>query len=111
MEDCIFCKIIHREIPCEKILETENFIAIKDANPKVANHSLIISRKHYETFLDMPSELYREFLEFTKDVIKKLSAEDFNLVVNNGKFAGQLISHVHLHILPREEGDGFRLNV
>ncbi len=111
MEECIFCKIIRGEIPCERILETENFITIKDANPKVANHSLIISRKHYETFLDMSSELYEEFLETAKKTAEKLSVKDFNLVVNNGRVAGQLISHVHLHVLPRREGDGFGLNV
>ena len=111
MEECIFCKIICGEIPCQKILETENFIAIKDANPKVANHSLIISRKHYETFFDMPSEIYKELLETAKKTTEKLGVKDFNLVVNNGRVAGQLISHAHLHILPRKETDRIKLNV
>ncbi|MEA3329478.1 MAG: HIT domain-containing protein [Nanoarchaeota archaeon] len=111
MENCIFCKIVIGEIPCQKILESENFIAIKDANPKVENHSLIISRNHYENFPDIPSELYNELLETTKKTTEKLGVKDFNLVVNNGKNAGQLISHAHLHILPRKEGDRFKLNV
>lgn len=111
MEDCIFCKIIRGEIPCKKILENDNFIVIFDANPKVADHSLVISKEHYETFLDMPSELYKESLETVKSVIEKLGVKDYNLVVNSGRTAGQLISHAHLHILPRKEGDGFKLNI
>lgn len=111
MESCIFCKIVRGEIPSKKILENDNFIVIFDANPKVANHSLVISKEHYENFLDMPPELYKESLETAKTAIEKLGVKDFNLVVNSGRVAGQLISHTHLHILPRKEGDGFKLNV
>ena len=111
MEECVFCKIIRGEIPCEKILESESFIVIKDANPRVEGHLLVIPREHYEGFLGMPLELYGEFLETAKKVIERLGVKEFNLVVNNGRVAGQLISHTHLHILPRKEGDGFRLNV
>lgn len=111
MEDCIFCKIVRGEIPCDKILEDENFIVIKDINPKVTNHSLVISREHYEKFSDIPSELYKKLLDTVKKATEKLEVNDFNLVVNNGKSAGQLISHAHLHILPRKEGDGFKLNI
>ncbi|MCK5449412.1 HIT family protein [Candidatus Pacearchaeota archaeon] len=111
MEECIFCKIIRGEIPCQKVLEDDNFVVIRDANPKVVDHLLVIPREHYGNFLEIPSELYRKLLEITKRAIEKLDVNEFNLVVNNGKSAGQLISHAHLHILPRKEGDGFRLNV
>jgi len=111
MEDCIFCKIILGEIPCQKILEDDNFIVIKDANPRVIDHLLVIPKEHYENFSDIPSELYGNLLEIVKKAVEKLGVNEFNLVVNNGKSAGQLISHAHLHILPRKEDDGFRLNV
>ena len=111
VDDCIFCKIVRGEIPSEIFLENDDFIVIKDVNPKVEGHSLVISKKHYETFLDMPSGLYEKFLETVKEVVEKLDVKDFNLVLNNGKVAGQLVSHVHLHILPRKEGDGFRFGV
>jgi len=111
MDDCVFCKIVAGEIPCEKVAESEDFIVIKDANPKVEGHLLVIPREHYEDFLSLPSGLYSGMLEMVKDVVGKLGVKDFNLVVNNGKLAGQLVSHFHLHILPRKEGDGFRVGV
>lgn len=112
MEDgCVFCKIVGGEIPSEKLLENDDFIVIKDVNPKVDGHSLVISKKHYENFLDMSSSLYDKFLETAKEAVKKLGAKDFNLILNNGKIAGQLVPHVHLHILPRKEGDGFRMSI
>ena len=114
-EDCIFCKIARGEIKSEKILETDNFFAIKDINPKTKGHSLIISKKHYNSLLDVPASLLGEFLEAGKELALKLlkeeKAEGFNLVINNYKVAGQLVPHVHLHILPRKRDDGFRMNV
>ena len=108
---CVFCKIVRGEISSEKILENEDFIVIKDVNPKIEGHSLIIPKEHYETILDLPPSLYKKFLGTTKEAIDKLRATNSNLVINNGRFAGQLIPHIHLHILPRKKGDGFRLNV
>ena len=115
MEDCIFCKIVKGEIPAEKIFESNNFIVIKDANPKTEGHSLVIPKEHYKTFLDMPASLFGEFLETAKEAVFKLlqqeNAEGFNLVMNNYEVAGQIIPHAHLHILPRKKGDGFKMNV
>ncbi len=115
MEECIFCKIAKGEIPSERILETENFFAIKDANPKVKGHALVIPKKHYGTLLDVPSSLLGEFFETAKQLALKLlekeKAEGFNVVVNNYEVAGQLVPHVHIHILPRKKDDGFRMNV
>ena len=112
MEDCIFCKIAKGKIPCERIFETENFFAIKDINPVVEGHSLIISKKHYPTLLDVPSSLLGEFLDATKKLALKLLDEEkaggFNLHMNNFKVAGQLVPHVHMHILPRKKDNGFK---
>jgi len=115
MEDCIFCKIAKGEIPSKKILETDNFFAVKDINPKVKGHSLIISKRHYPTLLDMPSSLLGEFLDAAKRLAFKLldeeKAEGFNVVINSYEVAGQVVPHVHLHILPRKKDDGFRMRV
>ena len=76
---------------------------------------MVISKKHYKTLLDIPSSMFGEFLEAPKKLALKLleeeEAEGFNLVMNNYKIAGQLVPHVHLHILPRKKGDGFRVGV
>jgi len=110
VQNCIFCKIIKGEIPSEKILENENFIVIKDAHPQVKGHSLVISKKHYDSFSDLPEEIYKNLLETIKQITSKLE-KDFNLIINNGKNAGQEVSHFHLHILPRKENDGFKVNL
>jgi histidine triad (HIT) family protein len=115
MDDCIFCKIVNGEVPSEKILETENFIVIKDVNPKTEGHSLIIPKEHYKNLLDIPAYLNKEMLETAKNVSLKLmeetSSKGFNLMMNNNPVAGQVVMHAHLHILPRKEGDGFNTRV
>lgn len=111
--DCVFCKIYNKEIRSDVLWETENFFVIRDANPKVEGHSLVISKKHFENFLDLPSVLGSELIEIIKRVsfnsMKDFNSNGFNLVQNNGKFAGQVVNHLHFHILPRKEGDGFSL--
>jgi histidine triad (HIT) family protein len=115
MEDCVFCKIVKGEIPCEKIFEDDNFIVIKDIHPKTKGHSLIITKKHYKTILDVPSTLLGEFMEVSKKIALKLMKEEnasgFNIVINNYESAGQVVPHVHIHLLPRKKDDGFRMNV
>lgn len=109
MEDCIFCKIIAGNIPSEKVLENEDFIVIKDVTPQTEGHSLIIPKKHYSNFLELPQTLYEKLLITTKEASKKIGCKDFNLVINNGKFAQQLVPHFHLHILPRKKDDGYKI--
>jgi len=107
--DCIFCKIIEGKIPSEKVLENKRYIVIKDANPKVPGHLLVIPKKHYKSFLDFPKKHYEDFLDIVKKTTGTFSG-DFNIVINNGKTAGQEIEHLHMHILPRTLGDDFKLN-
>ena len=110
-EDCIFCKIIKGDIPSEKVLENEDFVVIGDTNPRTKGHSLIIIKEHYENFLDIPRGLYEKLLITAKEAAEKLGAKNFNLVVNNGKDSGQLVSHFHMHIIPRKKDDGFKVYV
>ncbi len=104
-KDCIFCKIARGEIKVEKILETENFFAIKDLHPKTRGHVLVIPKKHFLNLLDLPSSLYGEMLETAKEIalnlMKQENSEGFNLIMNNFEVAGQKVMHAHLHILPR----------
>ena len=110
-DNCIFCKIANGEITSKKIFETENFFAIKDINPKVEGHTLVISKKHYNTLVDVPASLLGEFLETVRklalNLLNEEKAEGFNLHMNNFKVAGQLVPHFHMHILPRKNNDGF----
>lgn len=115
MEDCIFCKIIRKEIDSVLFKESENFIVIEDAYPKVDGHLLVIPKKHFKTFLDIPSIMFNEFMDITKacciEAMKVTGSEGFNLVMNNYEVAGQVVPHAHLHILPRKKGDSFKISV
>ncbi|MBU4069357.1 MAG: HIT domain-containing protein [Nanoarchaeota archaeon] len=112
---CIFCKIIQGEIPCNKIYENDNFISIANVNPLTTGHTLVISKKHFETILDMPDSLSPELLDCIKKtslkLMEKYKAEGFNLANNNFKVAGQIVNHLHFHILPRKKHDDFKFGV
>ncbi|MBM3234230.1 HIT domain-containing protein [Candidatus Pacearchaeota archaeon] len=105
-EECIFCKIARKEIPAEIVYESENFIAFPDVNPKTKGHTLIIPKKHYENLVEMPDILGNELIETIKKVAEirfKQGADGFNIVVNTGEAAGQIVMHAHIHILPRKK--------
>ena len=112
MIDCIFCKIIKKEIPADKIYEDKNVLAFLDIMPINEGHTLVISKKHYEDFLTTDEETLKNLIiavkKITKAVIKAVNAEGFNLVLNNKRVAGQLIPHVHFHIIPRFKRDGLK---
>ena len=109
---CIFCKIVNGELPCHKILEDKDFLAFSDINPAGEGHTVVIPKKHIDTFLNLDNEtsgIYVRFLQKTGRTLKeKYNADGFNLVLNNGKSAGQVVGHVHFHILPRKKDDGKR---
>lgn len=110
--DCIFCKIVKGDISNKKIYEDDNFIGILDVNPKTEGHSLIIPKKHFKSLLDMPSSLGNELIEACKkvslDLINNGKGDGFNLVVNNFEVAGQVVPHLHIHIIPRKTDDGLK---
>jgi histidine triad (HIT) family protein len=108
-DDCVFCKIVKGEISAEVFLANDDFIVILDANPKVEGHMLVIPKEHYDDFMDLPSGMYEKFLVTVKDAVDKLGVKDFNLIVNNGKDSGQVVGHLHLHIIPRKPNDGFEV--
>ena len=113
-KECTFCKIIAGEIESEKIGETDNFIIIKDKFPNSEGHSLIISKKHYDNLLHCPSLLGNELISTIKETYLKISkevgSEGFNLIQNNFKAAGQIVNHLHFHIIPRKQNDGVKLD-
>lgn len=113
--DCIFCKIASENVPVEKIYENEDFFSILDANPVTKGHSLVISKKHFTTTLDLPVEVGEKLLDCIKNtaniIMKKEKSNGFNVVNNNFEVAGQVVKHVHYHIIPRHQDDGIRFCV
>lgn len=108
-KDCIFCKIAKKEIKSELVNETNNFIAILDAHPRAEGHTLIIPKKHYITFLDIPStlsqEMHKLIQKIASDLLEKKKGDGFNIIMNNLQAANQAVMHAHIHIIPRKEGD------
>jgi len=111
-KNCIFCKILCKEVNESFVKESKNFIALRDVNPVNEGHTLVIPKKHYVNLMDLPEELYCESLKLAKEVAKELMdsklAEGFNLVMNNFKAAGQEVFHAHIHVIPRKRADGIR---
>ena len=111
MDDCIFCKIIAGEIPCFKLLETDKVISFLDINPVNPGHALIVPKRHTATFLD----LRQDELHVIGFILKRVAAavveatqsEAFNILQNNGPVAGQVVDHVHFHVIPRKADDEF----
>jgi len=112
MTDCIFCKIIKGEIPCDKIFEDKNTIAFLDINPVNKGHTLVVPKKHFETIFDTPDDVLSNLMKAVKkvsnEVLDGVEADGINLGVNNLRAAGQLVPHVHFHVIPRFNGDGLR---
>ena len=113
MEFCIFCKIINGKIPSAKVYEDDNVMSFLDILPANKGHCLVVPKKHYETLLDIPDEDLANLIKATKKITKALTLSigngSYNFIMNNGKIAGQLVNHAHIHIIPRFKGDRLRI--
>ena len=103
MEDCIFCKIINKEIPSKIVYEDDQIIAFNDINPVTPIHILIIPKKHITSLLELNSD-DEEVIGKIYTVIKKLAKENkldngFRVIVNCGEDGGQEVKHLHFHLL------------
>lgn len=111
--DCIFCKIIEGELPCYKVYEDKRALAFLDINPVNKGHVLVIPKEHYLNMFDVPPDLLKDLAvvsqKLAKVLTEALGVKGYNFTVNNGKVAGQVIDHLHFHIIPRYEGDNLHL--
>ena len=105
--DCIFCKIISKEIPAKILYEDDDSISFLDAFPVAKGHTLIIPKKHFSKIQDMPPDLNQKLFDSVHKMINKVDAlEGSTLVaVHNGKESGQEVPHVHVHLIPRSITD------
>ena len=108
--DCIFCKIVSGEIPCKKIYEDEFVLVFLDIAPVSDGHSIVIPKKHYEKVQQSDETMLFRFMvaigKVGDHIAQAVGAEGFNILCNNGRCAGQIVDHVHFHIIPRKAGDG-----
>ena len=101
--DCIFCKIISKEIPAKILYEDEYSISFLDAFPIAKGHTLVIPKKHFAQIQDMSSDMNQKLFDTVHKMITKIdSVMGSTLVlIHNGKDSGQEIMHVHVHLIPR----------
>jgi len=113
MEETIFIKIVNGKIPCNKIYEDDKTLAFLDINPVSEGHTLVITKKEYKDFLDVPEEELESLMSTVHKIAKAVkqaeNAEGINVTTNIGKAAGQDVFHVHFHIIPRFSEDGIKL--
>ncbi|MFH1789794.1 MAG: HIT family protein [bacterium] len=107
--ECLFCKIISNQIPSHVIYEDDHALAFLDIFPHAKGHAVVVPKKHYENMEEMPTEQLEKLIgaiQATMLKVKKaLEPTGFNIGINDGKSAGQVIPHVHWHVLPRYNDD------
>ena len=114
--DCIFCKIAARQIPSHRLFENADCFSFLDISPLAEGHTLLIPKKHFQSLAGMPEDvLGRTFMalpRLVRAVTVATEAEGCNVLVNDGQVAGQVVPHVHIHVIPRFAGDslGYRWN-
>ena len=108
MNDCLFCKIISGEAPSEKIYENNDVFAFLDINPVSRGHFLIVPKEHATDLTSGSPEaataLMKAVYHLAPKVMEALGANSFNLGLNHGADAGQIIFHTHMHLMPRYKG-------
>lgn len=111
-DDCIFCKIIRGELPSTRIYEDDNVLAFLDIAPVRPGHTLLIPKRHVETLFDLTEEqaavLAAVMPKLASAIVKGVGAEGLNVFQANRPCAGQVVFHVHFHLVPRNEGDGVK---
>ena len=108
MDDCIFCKIIRGEIPSKKVYEDEHTLAFLDINPASKYHTLVIPKNHCVNIYDVSVDELAKVMGTVKTVVEmyeeQYGMKHVNIVNNNGALAGQEVFHLHIHIIPKWEG-------
>ncbi len=114
MSDCIFCRIVAKEIPATVVYEDDDVLAFMDIGPIIKGHALVIPQKHYDPVTQIPDDLLAKLHLTAKRIAKAqmngLGADGVNIMQNNGTAAGQEVPHIHVHVIPRFKDDGHRWN-
>ncbi len=113
-EECIFCKIVAGEIPSTRVYEDDDILAFMDIGPIIKGHTLVIPKAHSNRVTDTSAEVLQKIIVVVQKVaraqIAGLGADGVNVTQANGSVAGQVVPHIHFHVIPRFEGDGHRWN-
>lgn len=110
MSDCLFCKIVAGTAPAHRVLDTDAAVGFLDTRPLFPGHVLVVPRAHHETLTDLPTESLGEFFgtvaRLTRAVERARAATGSFVAANNR--VSQSVPHLHVHVVPRNRGDGMR---
>ncbi len=111
MNDCLFCKLVSGTVPiAAKLYENEDTLAFLDIHPINRGHTLVIPKAHHVNIYDTPGDVFQKVMETVHMLAPKIKqsvgAQGINIGINNDASAGQLVFHLHVHIIPRFDGDG-----
>ncbi len=113
-ESCVFCKIVAGEIPSVRVYEDADALAFMDIGPVAKGHTLVIPKAHYDPITGTPVEVLKLLIAVVQRVAKAqyagLHADGINVTQANGRTAGQVVPHLHFHVIPRFESDGLHSN-
>jgi histidine triad (HIT) family protein len=108
--NCLFCKIVAGELPCEKVYEDEKTLAFLDIKPVNPGHTLVVPKEHYANVFDAPEDAWCKVMQTARTIAHAISqglpVGDVNIITNNGRHSGQVVFHSHVHVIPRHENDG-----
>ena len=111
MDECLFCKIINKQIPAKTVYEDEKVLVFLDINPVSDGHLLIIPKKHVKNVLELPKDLAADMVEIIQTKIYPLLKDKLQIdgmtVIQNNEY-GQEVPHYHIHIIPRYQEDGIK---
>ena len=110
MGGCVFCRMVAGEIPVAKVYEDEVVLAFLDIAPISDGHTLVIPKRHcstiHECAPDVLADVASRLGRIAGAVVKTMESDGYNVLSNNGGAAGQVVDHLHFHIIPRRTGDG-----
>jgi histidine triad (HIT) family protein len=104
-QDCIFCKIARGELPAAKVFEDNEVLAFMDINPVMKGHTLVIPKAHHDPITQTPPKVLRKLITIVQRIaraqVTALQADGINVSQANGVCAGQIVPHIHFHVIPR----------
>jgi histidine triad (HIT) family protein len=109
MDGCVFCRMLTGEIPVTRVYEDEAVLAFLDIGPISDGHTLLIPKRHcariHECAPEVLAQLASRLGKVAKAVAAAVECDGYNVLSNNGSAAGQIVDHLHFHIIPRKTGD------
>ena len=112
--DCIFCKIVAGELPSIRVYEDADTLAFMDIGPVVKGHTLVIPKAHHDPLTGTPGPVLQKLILVVQRIAQAhmtgLGADGVNVSQANGRVAGQIVPHIHFHVIPRFAKDGHSWN-